>query len=191
MKFYLHTVQDAEEKFGKDETKTLSENISIWTREYIKLHSQSQGLLFNPQLKYGDKGKPYFLHNPDLHFSVSHTHTHIAIVFCDSPIGIDIENTRKANLNLTKRYFHPHEHQTLLNTPIEDRDHNFTKLWTLKESYVKCIGTGISGMFTTFSINIHTHPNPTFNTPTLNNQYKLSFRHIPHKDLYLSICIGK
>ena len=107
---------------------------------------------FDTTIAVGEKGKPYFLYNESLHFSISHTKSHIAIALHDKEIGIDIENTRKCNLNLAKRYFHPEEYIYLSSLPKEEQDEAFTKIWTQKEAFVKCTGEGIAGGFNKFSV---------------------------------------
>ncbi|MED9962405.1 MAG: 4'-phosphopantetheinyl transferase superfamily protein [Bacteroidales bacterium] len=74
------------------------------------------------------------------------------IALHDKEIGIDIENTRKCNLNLAKRYFHQEEYNYLSSLPKEEQDEAFTRIWTLKEAFVKCTGEGIAGGFNKFSV---------------------------------------
>ncbi|KAL8233012.1 hypothetical protein R6Q57_002790 [Mikania cordata] len=82
-------------------------------------------------------------------------------------IGIDVEEkqrTMKINiLSFAKRYFSCEEVEVL--SAILDPEvqrHEFLKLWTLKEAYVKALGIGFSGApFNTFTIRSRaTNPNP-------------------------------
>ncbi|KAM0067225.1 putative holo-[acyl-carrier-protein] synthase [Helianthus debilis subsp. tardiflorus] len=98
-------------------------------------------------------------HPPPLHFNLSHTSSLIACgVTVGSPIGIDVEEkqrTMKNNiLSFAKRYFSREEVEVLsaISDPEAQR-HEFIKLWTLKEAYVKALGIGFSGApFNTFTI---------------------------------------
>ncbi|KAK9108670.1 hypothetical protein Sjap_016730 [Stephania japonica] len=96
---------------------------------------------------------------PSLHFNISHSSSLIACgVTLDVPIGIDVEEkqrTLKSNLlSFTRRYFSSDEVEYLcaISDPEIQRQ-EFTKLWTLKEAYVKAIGRGFSAApFKSFTI---------------------------------------
>ena len=89
----------------------------------------------------------------------------------------DIENTRKCNLNLAKRYFHHEEYIYLSSLPKEEQDEAFTKIWTLKEAFVKCTGEGIAGGFNKFSVIV--------DSSTIDKKYKTQYQ---VKDYHLSLC---
>ncbi|KAL6133604.1 hypothetical protein ACLB2K_065838 [Fragaria x ananassa] len=98
---------------------------------------------------------------PALHFNISHTSSLIACgVAFDSPIGIDVEEKqRKLKHHIVafaRRYFSSHEvdHLTSI-SDFELQRHQFIKLWTLKEAYVKAMGRGFSASpFKTFTIKL-------------------------------------
>ncbi|KAK4279072.1 hypothetical protein QN277_016829 [Acacia crassicarpa] len=96
---------------------------------------------------------------PPLHFNISHTSSLIACgVTVDSPIGIDVEDKQrrlKTNiLAFARRYFTLHELEMLTGiSDPETQQHEFIKLWTLKEAYVKALGKGFSASpFNTFTV---------------------------------------
>ncbi|MBO5844950.1 MAG: 4'-phosphopantetheinyl transferase superfamily protein, partial [Bacteroidales bacterium] len=99
------------------------------------------------------------------------------IALHDKEIGIDIENTRKCNLNLAKRYFHQEEYIYLSSLPKEEQDEAFTKIWTLKEAFVKCTGEGIAGGFNKFSVIV--------DSSTIGSQYNIQYQ---AKEYHLSLC---
>lgn len=75
-----------------------------------------------------------------------------------SPIGIDVEEKKRTMKNkiisFAKRYFSCEEVEMLsaISDPEVQR-HEFIKLWTLKEAYVKALGRGFSAApFSTFTI---------------------------------------
>ena len=105
------------------------------------------------------------------------TKSHIAIALHDKEIGIDIEYTRKCNLNLAKRYFHQEEYIYLSSLPKEEQDEAFTKIWTQKEAFVKCTGEGIAGGFNKFSVIV--------DSSTIDKKYKTQYQ---VKDYHLSLC---
>ncbi|CAK8571377.1 unnamed protein product [Lathyrus sativus] len=101
---------------------------------------------------------------PPLHFNISHTSSLIACgVTVGSPIGIDVEEKQRKLKNdilaFAHRYFSPHEVEMLAHiVDPELRRHEFIKLWTLKEAYVKALGRGFSASpFNTFTIRLKDH----------------------------------
>ena len=83
-----------------------------------------------PEIKKTPNGKPYFPARPDIHFSLSHTRTHVLCALSDNPAGADIESPR----NISKRAVR------FFCSPAELTMFDLFDLWVLKESYIKLIG---------------------------------------------------
>jgi len=91
-----------------------------------------------------NKGKPYVKDSP-VHFNISHAGDFVVCAFSEQEVGIDIEQIRAIDdLDLTKRYFHKCEYEDLLVLNASRRLDYFFSLWTLKESYMKWLGDGMS-----------------------------------------------
>ena len=88
-------------------------------------------------------GKPYLRDFPELHFNLSHGSGIAACIVTDTECGIDCEQCREMREGVVRRCFSPAEKRLLEETPESERDLMFTRLWTLKEAFVKCIGKGI------------------------------------------------
>jgi 4'-phosphopantetheinyl transferase len=82
-----------------------------------------------------------------LHFNVAHTKGLVVMAVGRMPeIGVDVERIDPAvRLAVARRYFSPPEVAALDALPPEARSRRFQRLWTLKEAYLKALGTGISG----------------------------------------------
>lgn len=89
-------------------------------------------------------GKPSLAERPDVHFNLSHAKGIAACVVSDRECGIDCEGIRDYRPNVVKRAFSEEEQRLLEAVSGEERDRLFTRLWTLKESYVKALGEGIA-----------------------------------------------
>lgn len=87
-------------------------------------------------------GKPFFPDTPELHFNLSHCSGLAACLLSPSECGVDVERRRPLRNKVAKRVFSSDEQKALAES--EDPDMLFTRLWTLKEAYVKAIGVGIS-----------------------------------------------
>jgi 4'-phosphopantetheinyl transferase len=104
------------------------------------------------KLLNGPKGKPFLEktgQDAELHFSLSHSND-VALVgiALNKKIGVDIEHIRAlSNMeSIAGRYFSENEINQILNTNENDRSQVFFQYWTMKESYLKAMGTGISGL---------------------------------------------
>ena len=92
------------------------------------------------ELFYDEKGKPHYNGKDGftLHFSLSHSGDYAACIISDVPCGVDIECIREKDItSLAKRVFSPAESKK-----ITARE--FYETWTVKESVLKALGTGLS-----------------------------------------------
>ena len=93
-----------------------------------------------PALVYGANGKPYLADNRDTYFSITHSDKWVFLAVADYEIGIDAQMPRKVCPRLAARSTSPEE----LSYVKENTEPNFTRLWTMKEAYLKYTGTGLS-----------------------------------------------
>ena len=92
----------------------------------------------------GRMGKPSLAEHPHIHYNLSHANGIAACMVSDCECGIDCENVRDFRPNVMKRVFSDKEREMVENAPASDKSLLFFRLWTLKEAYVKAIGTGIA-----------------------------------------------
>lgn len=91
-------------------------------------------------------GKPFFANYPDLHFSLSHSASEVAVAFARMPIGFDMEiNNRRADFVAVASRFFSSEEAAQVAAAGEGRGALFVELWTAKEAMLKLEGSGISG----------------------------------------------
>ncbi|MDF9507965.1 4'-phosphopantetheinyl transferase family protein, partial [Bacillus cereus] len=67
-------------------------------------------------------------------------------------MGIDIEQIRPIKLKDILKVFSEKEIEDLNLKTLADKYNYFYDLWTLKESYIKAIGTGFGTPFNSFTI---------------------------------------
>lgn len=100
-------------------------------------------------LDRGEKGKPFVVapvaaNRP---FNVSHTEGMVLFAAVDrGAIGVDVERlSRKTDVGLAERYFAPAEVDYVFSVRNpEQRMEAFLRVWTLKEAFIKAIGTGLT-----------------------------------------------
>ena len=91
-----------------------------------------------PEILRDEMGKPY-LEGKTLHFNVSHSGEYLAIVISKYRVGIDIQEPKFIKDGMFRKVVQPEE-DCLIG---EDRQKDFLRLWTLKESFVKAEGKGL------------------------------------------------
>ncbi len=136
--------------------------LRVYASVFVKLYISKRTGISVSKLKYlyKNNGKPYFDSCP-IKFNISHTKNALAIGFSSSEIGVDIEEVRRIDLKLAKRYFTENENMYIfennisanslerLNMPffdINDGESLFKRffcVWTRKEAFVKRSGTGL------------------------------------------------
>ena len=129
-------------------------NLSLGAGYLLSLALQDFGL----NEKYADygfseNGKPYILHYPMIDFNLSHSGTKVMCVSSSDGIalGCDVEQIRSGKLKVANRFFTENENRLLESLSSEtEKDDIFAKLWTLKESYIKCTGEGLGRPMDTF-----------------------------------------
>ncbi|RCX18144.1 4'-phosphopantetheinyl transferase [Fontibacillus phaseoli] len=100
-------------------------------------------------------GKPLLSGDTGYHFNQSHSGQWVVGILADSPCGIDAEEIREADLGIAEHCFAKQEFRDLQAVPVELRGEYFFDLWTLKESYVKASGFGLSVPLASFAIRKH------------------------------------
>ncbi len=90
-------------------------------------------------IRYKENGKPYIGNRKDFFFNLSHSGDKIFLCLSDEEIGCDIQRNVKVNDSLIKRICS--EEEISKNPDISDE---FNLVWTIKESYSKLSGIGIS-----------------------------------------------
>lgn len=100
--------------------------------------------------QYGKFGKPSLRSIDGIYFNISHAGQWILCGLGSSPVGVDVEENVPDFMPIAERFFTREEYQYIVNCPPDDRAGIFCKLWTLKESYVKCTGKGLNIPFDSF-----------------------------------------
>ncbi|MCD9026223.1 4'-phosphopantetheinyl transferase family protein [Cohnella silvisoli] len=97
-------------------------------------------------------GKPYLDGINDIHFNISHSGDWCVCAVSECPVGIDVEQIREQRLEWTNAYLSSEEWDDLRIKRGAERLKRFYEIWTRKESYVKCLGRGLSLGLGTFSV---------------------------------------
>ncbi len=127
--------------FDINESKDYQHDIAYKLLEYALLDEYNIDLAAIG-IEKGEHGKPYFPSRKDIHFNISHCKGMAACCLGKTEVGIDAERITEHREKVASRVFAANEINILEDT--DNKDLYFYQIWTLKESFVKCIGKGIS-----------------------------------------------
>ncbi|MEC0665831.1 4'-phosphopantetheinyl transferase superfamily protein [Priestia flexa] len=120
--------------------------------------------------KYNSYNKPFLVCDKKIEFNVSHSGSWVvAAVGSQELVGIDIEKIQPIDVEVFKYVLSSDEYVGLLDKKGIERCLLFYELWTLKESYVKAMGYGLSVELNSFAI-----------FRTAEGQYGIRQDHSPH-----------
>jgi 4'-phosphopantetheinyl transferase len=110
-------------------------------------------------------GKPTLVYpkSSGLEFNISHTSgLAVCAVGNGCHVGVDVERAGRDvdALALARRYFSKFEYEQLASVPAANRRQLFYRLWTLKESYIKARGIGLSIPLADFSFDFSASRSP-------------------------------
>lgn len=100
-----------------------------------------------PKIEKGIHGKPYFIEGGP-YFNISHTKGIAVCALGEIEVGIDVGQIRGISESMEKRVLSKEEREWVSG---KEREEAFIRLWTLKESYVKATGQGLTMNFSKIS----------------------------------------
>lgn len=130
-------------------------------------------------LEKNENGKPTVQGHPEFYFNLSHAGDYVVLAHGDAPLGVDIEQIRAQNLHVAKRCYTEAEYAYVTEG---DADERFFYLWTMKESYLKLTGDGISVPLNSFEID-------PLQQVVKGTPYRYFMRRMD--DYWLAVCAGE
>jgi 4'-phosphopantetheinyl transferase len=135
------------------------------------------------QFSYNNYGRPEVLRglcDLPLRFNLSHTRgMGVLAITLSQDIGVDVEDTNRGDvgIHIADRYFSPREVADLRALPASQQPRTFFDYWTLKESYIKGRGMGLSLPLDKFSFELRHQPpsidiEPELNDPPTDWQFR-------------------
>lgn len=118
--------------------RKLSLGASLLLEEVLTRHGKNLDCM-----KYGEHGKPEM---EGIYFNLSHSHDYAVCVVSSQPVGCDIEKIERKTKaeTVARRFFTDKEISYLMSQTEEKRLQEFFRIWTMKESYLKMTGEGMS-----------------------------------------------
>lgn len=156
VQLYILNVENLKDPLGHLEVlEGLSKERQEKILRYKQEHSRKQGLgaalllkhvlnahgLSMDNITYGKNGKPQI---EGLHFNLSHSGDVVICAVSDKEVGCDIEKISDVKEGIADRFFTEKEVGYLNSFSIIEKQQEFFRLWTIKESYMKLTGEGMS-----------------------------------------------
>ncbi len=90
----------------------------------------------------------------EIHFNISHSGRWVVCAVDYTPVGIDVELMKPVSLEVARRFFSKDEYEALLREPEIRQQEYFFALWTMKESFIKADGRGLSLSLDQFTVDV-------------------------------------
>lgn len=131
---------------GKQEEKE-KQRLTAWLLLSLALEREYGISAFRQEdIRYGRQGKPYFTRWPEVYFNISHCQNACACILSEGENGIDVERRFPYRDSLARRVCHEAEWSYLQERcrSQEEKEWCLQALWSLKESFIKYDGRGLS-----------------------------------------------
>lgn len=127
-------------KHAKDRNRSLGAGIALdHALETYGLKERSV------EYEFGEWGKPSLKYQPNIYFSLSHSGDYAICSIGDREIGNDIELIKHGRLKVADRFFAKEELEWMYAVQDEEEiTQRMFRIWTMKESFLKATGKGIS-----------------------------------------------
>ena len=142
--------QNKVKKFKNEKNRKLTVAGEMLARKLLSgySHTSQEQIVF----EIGEHGKPYAVGCAE--FNISHSGDMVVCCVSDKCIGIDIEMIKPLNSSIIrklctesdKRYIYGEDSLDETNEFSNEQLYRFYEVWTAKEAYFKCIGTGIKNL---------------------------------------------
>ncbi len=183
--YFYKTLPDYRKKKADKIHYEKEKHLSVGAWVLLSHALKREGLTNIPEIRFSEKGKPFFPEAPDIHFNISHSGQWVMCAVSDSPVGCDIEKIASIDLNIADKYFSKQEYEFISLQPESLKTDAFFRFWTLKESFLKNIGKGLTVKLHDFDITIDDEITVT---QSLEINKKFYFKEFSIDDYKLACC---
>lgn len=101
-----------------------------------------------------EHGKPYLENYSGVEFSISHSGGLVICAFAAENIGCDVQRITQVKPDISRRFCESEFRHIQACSSEQAKRELLFRYWTLKESFVKAVGTGFSLPFDSFSLDL-------------------------------------
>lgn len=160
-----------------EEDKRRSLGASIALSEALKEYGLEEREM---EYETGRQGKPFFRYYPEIHFSISHSGDYALCSIGDDEIGSDIERVRSGRERVAERFFAEEELVWIKEaSDMKESEARVFRIWTMKESFLKVTGLGMSLPLKDFAVIMEGNGNIGLRQNINNKTYRLKEYALP------------
>lgn len=103
-------------------------------------------------IEYNQFGKPFMKKIKNFSFNISHSGDWVVCAYGKSELGVDIEKIQSKTTEIIEKCFSKYEQEYVNNSFGKERENRVIQIWTLKESYIKYFGIGLTKRLNSYSV---------------------------------------
>lgn len=126
-------------------------NCSLAAGVILPLALKACGIAGEIKVERGLWDKPRLTSPQGVFFNLSHSGEWTVTAISDSEVGVDVQQVRPVDMRLATRFFAESERKILAEAG-DNSERLFYRLWTVKEAYLKAVGTGLNRPLNSFSV---------------------------------------
>ena len=141
------------------------------------------------QYHRNEHGKPYLTDAPETYVNWSHSGDYVLCAVSDSEVGIDLQKMdREPGKNLIRKVLTLLEQRAYEQMDPEHQKKRFYEYWTVKESFLKALGTGFYTSLARFQVNFE-EGNPVIEQQINTKSYACQLLDFRESDYVAAVCV--
>ena len=128
-------------------------NASLAAGVILPLALKACGIEGEVVVENGLWDKPRLVSPQGVHFNLSHSGGWTVVALSDNEVGVDIQQVKPLDMRLAKRFFTENEWRQIEGAG-DGAAELFYRLWTVKEAYLKALGTGLNRPLNSFTVRL-------------------------------------
>ncbi|MCR5799271.1 MAG: 4'-phosphopantetheinyl transferase superfamily protein [Lachnospiraceae bacterium] len=117
---------------------------SLAAEDLLRKACKECNVVYDGRVETDANGKPRIMGAAGIDHNISHSGNRVLLVMADHEVGCDVEAVGRCSLKIARRFFGGEELEGIEQLSGEERDIYLTKLWVLKESFIKAVGKGLA-----------------------------------------------
>ncbi|MDE6690924.1 MAG: 4'-phosphopantetheinyl transferase superfamily protein [Clostridia bacterium] len=126
-------------------------NASLAAGVILPIALKKCGITGEVRIENGLWEKPRLISPQGVYFNLSHSGEWTVAAVSDNEIGVDIQQVKPVDMRLATRFFAEDERRQI-ESAGDGATELFYRLWTVKEAYLKALGTGLNRPLNSFTV---------------------------------------
>lgn len=128
-------------------------NASLAAGVILPLALKACGIVGEVRVESGLWEKTRLVSPAGVFFNLSHSGGWTVVALSDGEVGVDVQQVRPVDAGVAKRFFTDGERRQI-EAAGDGATELFYRIWTVKEAYLKALGTGLNRPLNSFSVRL-------------------------------------